>query len=92
MKTLKENEDYTIHQEGDRFWVNGKHNCLGRFTPNGWEIYRDMNAPTEVIGTTATLIVRKQANKPIDWENFKKMLKENHKIDLGDREYPSEQQ
>lgn len=88
---MKQDEDYTIHQEGNKFWVNGKHNCLGRFSPMGWEIYRSMDAPVEVIGSTATLQVRMHPTKPMDWDNFKKLMKEHHNIDLGDMEFPSEQ-
>jgi hypothetical protein len=56
----------------------------------GYEVYRDMGAPTEVIGTTNTLSVRVHDNKPIDWDNFKKLMKEHHKIDLDNQKSPFE--
>jgi hypothetical protein len=87
---VEENKDFTYYSENGVAWVNGKHNCLGRFSSMGWEIYPQMNAPTEVVGTTQTLAVRKHDTKPIDWGNFKKLMKEFHKIDISDKEYPGE--
>lgn len=84
-------EDYTV-MDGNgsgTYHVNGKHNCLGRFTRHGWEIYRDMGAPVEVIGSTNTLIIRKHDTKPIDWDNFRTLMKEHHKIDLSEIPYPN---
>jgi hypothetical protein len=82
------NKDYTVHTENSVLWVNGPYNCLGRFTEKGYEIYRDMKAPVEVIGTTSTLAVRMHNTKPLDWSNFKTLMKEHHGIDLSEVDYP----
>jgi hypothetical protein len=84
----KKTPEYTTQKENGSVWVNGQHNCLGRFTPRGWEIYQNMAAPTEVIGTTKTLDVRARATKEKDWKDFVLLMKSHHGIDLSEEEYP----
>jgi hypothetical protein len=85
--------EFTVERENEngRFWVNGKFNCLGRFTPNGYEVYREFFEDTDVIGTTHTLAVRVHNTKPLDWNNFRALMKEHHGIDLSGEEYPDVQ-
>jgi hypothetical protein len=86
--TATKTPEYTVQKENGSFWVNGKHNCLGRFTPKAWEIYQNMNAPTEVIGTTKTLEVSMKPTDEKSWNNFVKQMKSFHKIDLSEEKYP----
>lgn len=81
-------KDYTVSSEHGVVHINSKHNCLGRYSKNGYEVYRDMGAPVEVIGSTNTLAIRVHATKPLDWDNFKKFMMEHHNINLDDMEYP----
>jgi hypothetical protein len=84
----KKTPEYTITNENGSFWVNGPHNCLGRFTPTAWEIYMNMGAPVEVIGTTSTLEVSKKATDEKSWRNFVTQMKSYHNIDLSEIKYP----
>lgn len=84
----KESPKYTVEKENGVVWVNGEHNCLGRFSPNGFEIYREMFVNTQVIGTTATLDVRIKNTDEKEWNNFKKLMMQHHHIDLSDVPYP----
>lgn len=89
MPRQKNTPEYTVEKENGSVWVNGKFNCLGRFTPLGFEIYRNMGVETEVIGTTNTVHVRVKNTDAREWSNFKELLRQTHNIDLGDMEYPS---
>lgn len=81
---MREKDTYTVSQENGVLWVNGKHNCLGRIGPNGYEVYREMNEPVEVVGSTATLSVRVHPQElPKDWTNFVKLMEQHHKVDLS---------
>lgn len=90
MKKEKPTLDYSIEQEADKVWVNGKYNCLGRFTKLGFEVYRNMGVTTDVIGTTNTLAVRVLNTDEKQWNNFKTLMKEHHGIDLDENDvaYP----
>lgn len=88
---MKKAPEYTVHSENGTFWVNGKHNCLGRFTKNAWEIYNNMKQPTEVIGTTSTLEVSKKPTDEKSWHNFVRQMKAHHAIDLTEEEYPGKE-
>lgn len=84
------NSHYKIQRstDGKTLWVNGLFNCLGRFSDKGYEVYRAMSERTDVIGSTNTLAVRIHENKPFDWNNFKALMKEHHKIDLDSEKSP----
>lgn len=85
----KEPLEHTITRENNgSVWVNGKHNCLARFTRKGWEIYQNMDAPIEVIGTTKTLDVQAKPTDERSWKSFCILLKSHHGIDLSGEEYP----
>lgn len=86
--------EFTTERDNERgmFWINGKFNCLGRFTPNGYEVYREFFEETDVIGSTHTLSIRVHNTKPIDWRNFQQLVLENHGIDLSGEEYPNVQE
>lgn len=85
---MKKAPEYTITKENGSLWVNGKYNCLGRFTPKAWEIYQNMNVSTEVIGTTKTLDVSMKPTDERTWKNFVTLMKSHHNIDLSEEEYP----
>lgn len=69
--------------------MNGKYNCLGRFTPNGFEIYHNMNVLTEVVGTTKTLDIQTKPTDEKSWRNFVTLMKQHHAIDLSAEAYPA---
>lgn len=85
---MKKPLEHTITKENGVLWVNGKHNCLARFTPRGWEIYQNMNEPIEVIGTTKTLDVQAKPTDEKSWKSFCTLLKSHHGIDLSEEGYP----
>lgn len=91
MTEAKENPEFTFQsdKETGKAWINGPHNCLGRFGPHGWEIYQDMKAPVEVVGTTSTLVIRARDTVEKDWKDFVLLMKEHHNIDISDKEYPN---
>lgn len=80
---------YQADQLTGQAWINGPHNCLGRFTRNGWEIYQDMGRPVEVVGTTNTLMVRVKPTNEREWNDFKMLMKEHHNVDISEEEYPN---
>jgi hypothetical protein len=88
--SIKKIPEFTTQNENGSFWVNGPHNCLGRFTPKAWEIYQNMNAPMEIIGTTKTLDVSMKPTDEKAWRNFVILMKSHHGIDLSDQKYPGD--
>jgi hypothetical protein len=92
MNTVSEHHpDYTIVRSGEArtVWINGLVNCLGRFSPLGYEIYRKLDK--ELSGeeaSTATLSVKIANLVNKDWENFKTLMREHHGIDLSEVENP----
>jgi hypothetical protein len=89
MNPEKTTPEFTTQKDKGSFWVNGKHNCLGRFTPNCWEIFRAINAPTEVVGPTGTLEVSMKPTDEKSWKNFVTQMKSFHNVDLSAEEYPA---
>lgn len=71
-------------------WINGRVNCLGRFSPLAYEIYRalEVEPVNEETAKTDTLSVKITTLNEKDWENFKTLMKENHDIDLSEEECP----
>jgi hypothetical protein len=88
----KKPPEFTVTQENGSVWVNGKHNCLGRFTPRAWEIFFNHNIPTEVMGTTKTLDVSMKPTDKRSWNSFVTLMKSHHAIDLSHIEYPGTEQ
>lgn len=82
---------HTIHKQPGYFWVNGPVNCLARFTPNGYEIYRALSLDPEENAKASgnSLSVKVHPTDKKDWSNFVTLVKEHHGIDLSKESYPS---
>lgn len=79
------NPDHTIqHDAASRtVWVNGPVNCLGRFTPIGFEIYKKFEATGEL--ENQTLDVKIKTLSLVDWDSFVTLMNIHHHIDLKDK-------
>lgn len=84
----KKTPEHAIERNGGSLWVNGRHNCLGRFTPRAWEIFYNHDSPTEVVGTTKTLDVSMKPTDMRSWKSFVLLMKSHHGIDLSQEQYP----
>lgn len=82
--------EHTKFREKGRFWVNGPINCIGRFTPQGYEISRALSDKPErnekASGNTLSVKVHPTNSK--DWDNFVTLMKQHHGVDLSKEEYP----
>jgi hypothetical protein len=81
--------DFTVTADKDSksVWVNGPINCLGRFTPLGFEVNRKVEK-VEDISPTGSIIVSIKNQTPKDWDSFKLLMKEHHGIDLDQYDNP----
>lgn len=90
MSTMTEHHpefSITTSAESRTVWINGPVNCLGRFSPLGFEINRKLDKALEgEAANTATLAVKITNLNSKDWENFKTLFKECHDIDLNELE------
>jgi hypothetical protein len=82
--------EYTITRDSESksVWINGPFNCLGRFTPLAYEIYRAMQPNDEAAASTQTLSVKITNMVPKDWNNFAELMKQHHGIDLSEENNP----
>lgn len=80
--------DYEIINDTDisTVWINGPSNCLGRFAPLGYEVYRTFN-PHDEIGND-TLRCRIGNMNPQDWDEFVELMRDYHSVELEEIENP----
>lgn len=80
--------DYSVTTDDTNksVWVNGNINCLGRFTPLGYEVYRKFAAEPEI--TNQTLECKIGNLTPDVWLEFVNQMDRHHGIDLSDVNNP----
>ena len=90
----KINVDYTTEKSTElkSMWINGPVNCLGRFTPTGFEIFREMKEGEEMPENMAgnVLVVQMKNTNLVHWNNFRTLMKEHHNIDIPEGDFPGE--
>lgn len=79
----------TLSTEKKTVWVNGEVNLLGRFSPQGFEIMRNLvNEPVDALPSSNMLEVKIKNTNSVDWESFKTLMHTHHQIDLSETENP----
>ena len=76
-----------VDSDSKTVWVNGPVNCLGRFSPLGFEVNRKVER-AEDISPSGSIIVSMKNQSPKDWDSFKLLMNEHHKIDLSEYANP----
>lgn len=80
--------EFTLEKSKTSIWVNGKVNCLGRFTPLGFEINRELREGEDPATTGHSLAVTMKNTTVKEWNNFVTLMMEHHGIDLSEETYP----
>lgn len=82
---------HTVTRSSDQktVWVNGELNMLGRFTPNGYEIYKALSTETlQDIAGSGQIAVEIKNTDLHDWERFQELILNHHNINLSETENP----
>lgn len=82
-------QQYDVHKDRFKVWVNGPFNCLARFSPYLMEVFPKLSH--EVDGDVLLRPVAICATKGStieDWEKFKGMVRQTHHLILDDYHMP----
>jgi hypothetical protein len=86
--------EFTIEKDKatNSLWVNGPANCLGRFTPMGFEIFRELKEGESIpdVMSGNVLDVQMKNTTLVHWNNFRMLMEQHHGIKIDETEYPGE--